>query len=135
MTEEFLDGADIVAGFQEMGCEAVAKRMTTGFFGQASGFDCFLYRLLDAGFMDVMAPKLAALGSCWLGNICGFECLSWAGIDAEQLIGEEVFPLERAAGFGIFSGEGVGEPNPTGSEIEVELMEMLDGLKLLFEVI
>ena len=63
VTEEFLNRADIVTGFQEMGCEAVPKRMTTSWLGEAGGFDCFLYSLLDAGFMNVMAAKLAAFGS------------------------------------------------------------------------
>jgi len=94
VTEEFLNGADIVAGLQEMGCEAVPQRMTTGSFGEAGGFDCFLDGLLDAGFMDVMAPKLAVLGSRWQGNVGGFQCFARAGIDAERLCWEEVLPLE-----------------------------------------
>jgi hypothetical protein len=32
--------------------------MTTGWFGQAGGFDCSLYRLLDAGFMDVLVSLM-----------------------------------------------------------------------------
>lgn len=130
-----MNGANIVTGLEEVGCEAVSQRMTAGWFGKPSCFDGFLDCFLDAGFMDVMAAELSAFGGGWQGNIGGFECFARAGIDAERFGWEEILPLERAAGFGIFSGEGVGEPNPTGSDIEIELMKMLDGAELFIEVI
>jgi hypothetical protein len=35
MSEEFLDGANISSGFQQVGCEAVSERMAGDSFGDA----------------------------------------------------------------------------------------------------
>ena len=62
MSEEFLNGADIVACFQQMSGEAMAEGMTTdGLVGLGSQ-DCLMDRLLKATLVSVMASNLAGSG-------------------------------------------------------------------------
>ena len=56
MTEQFLNGADVVVVLEEMGSEGVPKRVGSNafvYFGKTSRlFD----RLLNSGFVQVMPP-------------------------------------------------------------------------------
>ena len=57
VAEEFLDGADVVAGLKEVGREAVAEAVARGGFGEVGGYDRFVKRPLKDGFVKVMAPR------------------------------------------------------------------------------
>jgi hypothetical protein len=59
MAEQFLHRSDIIAGFQQVGGEAVAVRMTADGFVNLRHFCCLLNRFPNAAFMKVMAPDLS----------------------------------------------------------------------------
>lgn len=59
MAEEFLDGADIVAGFEEMGGEGVAKGVATDGFGDLGELDSGADGALEDLFVEVMAAGFA----------------------------------------------------------------------------
>jgi hypothetical protein len=61
VTEQFLDGSDVVAGFEE-GCgEAVAKGVAGGGLGKAGDADGLPEGALKDGFVKVVASYLAGL--------------------------------------------------------------------------
>jgi hypothetical protein len=66
--EEFLDRADVVAGFEEMRGKTVAKRVAGGGLGQARCADRVAEGSLKDSFMEVVAAALARgwvkIGSC-----------------------------------------------------------------------
>src|SRR5512145_2859877 len=56
VSEEFLDGADVIPSFQEMGCKGVPKRMATSWLGDVCLADSGVHRPLQDQFVDVMPP-------------------------------------------------------------------------------
>ncbi len=52
MSEQLLDGANIVAGFKQVGGKTVAKSMATGSFWYASGINSSLDCVLQVLFVD-----------------------------------------------------------------------------------
>jgi hypothetical protein len=59
VAEEFLDGADIVAGFEEMGGEGVAEGMATDGFGDLGELDGGADGALEDLFIEMMAAGFA----------------------------------------------------------------------------
>jgi hypothetical protein len=59
VAEQFLNGTDIVAGFEEVGGEAVAEGMTAGGFRDAGGADCGGDGALQGVLVDVVSADLA----------------------------------------------------------------------------
>jgi hypothetical protein len=59
MSQKFLDGAHIIAAFQQMRGKAMGKGMTTGRFGNAGRADGELHGILQVLFRNVMTPFLA----------------------------------------------------------------------------
>jgi hypothetical protein len=59
MTEQFLDGANVVIRLQQMAGIAVAQRMCTGPLAQRDLPHCLLDRLLHMGFVQMKAAVLA----------------------------------------------------------------------------
>lgn len=62
MPEEFLDGSDIVAAFQQMCRKGMAKRVTGGALDQTRLPDRPRHRFLQDGLMDMMASLLPGFG-------------------------------------------------------------------------
>ena len=62
MSEEFLDGPDVVPVFKEMGPERMAERMATGGLGEPCFLDRLLHRLLQDGLMEMVSPFEAGTG-------------------------------------------------------------------------
>ncbi len=59
MTELFLHGADIGAGFQQVGGETMTQRVASDVFADLSLKGCKLYRFAHASFIEmVTADKL-----------------------------------------------------------------------------
>jgi len=86
VAEEFLHSADIVAGFQEMGGEAVAEGVGCGRFGDAAGLDRGADSALQIGVVGVVAAGNAA-----------------ARIDAEFGGREDILPAPFAIRIGVFA--------------------------------
>ena len=59
MAEQFLHSPDVIAGFQQMGGEAVPERMTTDGFVDLGHFCRLLNRFSNGAFMEVMSPDLS----------------------------------------------------------------------------
>lgn len=116
MAEEFLDGANIVAGLEKMGGETVAKGVRgDGFvyFGKAgSVFD----GALKHAFVKMMAHGFASLG-----------------IHRALAGGKEVLPARFAVGIGIFPFEGVWEMNLAIAFLQVALVNIFHLLNVGFE--
>ena len=92
VAEEFLDGADAVAGFEEVGGEGVAEDVG----GDAFGHSCALCGVLH-GFLDDAGVQMVAThdaGARVLGDARG---------------GKDVLPAPFAGGVGVFAGQGVGQ--------------------------
>ena len=62
MTEEFLDGADVVAVLEKVGCEGMAEGVTADAFGKVGGsgglFECFL----ESAFVEMVALPSFGVG-------------------------------------------------------------------------
>ena len=105
MAEEFLDGANVLAGLEEVGGEGVAEGVAGDSFGEVEGFCGGADGALEDGFVEVVAAGLAGglveVGSCR---------------------GEGPLPGPFFSGIGVLAGEGAGEFDPAGSLLEVFLM-------------
>jgi len=69
VAEQFLDGADVVAGFEQVGGEAVAQCVAGGRLGDAGGTDGAADGALDAALVQVVAAddarvRVAPEGGC-----------------------------------------------------------------------
>lgn len=60
VSEQFLDGSDIVAAFKQMGGKAVAESMATGRLGNTRGKNGFFYCVLKIFLRDVMTADFSA---------------------------------------------------------------------------
>lgn len=56
MAEQFLHGTDVVAAFEQVGCEGVAQRVDADGLVQSGGFNRALDRTLQAPLIKVMPP-------------------------------------------------------------------------------
>ena len=54
MAEQFLNGANIMASFEQVGGEAMPKRMTNSRFRQFGCFDGLIKRLLNGRLMNMV---------------------------------------------------------------------------------
>ena len=64
VAEQFLDGADVFSGFEQMGGESVAEGVGSDPFGDIRRLDGTTKRLAVAAGMNVMAPEGAGF---WIG--------------------------------------------------------------------
>ena len=60
VAEEFLDGANIIALFQQVRSETVPERVAVGGLGDAAGPDCVFDGVLEVFLVDMVAAFLAA---------------------------------------------------------------------------
>ena len=94
MSEEFLNGADVVAAFEEVRGKRVAKRVTAGWLGKANGKGSVPHGPLQRGLMKVVAVADASLP-----------------IDVASRCREEPLPWPLTAGVRELAIEGVGKAN------------------------
>ncbi len=112
VAQEFLDGADVVAGFEEVGGEAVAEGVGCGHFGDSGLEEGGVEGFLDDGGVKVMAAFLLGVA-----------------IVPEVFLGEEPLPFDFGVGVGVFVVEGVGQADGAYAVGEVDLVlefEFLD---------
>jgi hypothetical protein len=91
VSEELLDGADVVALLQKVGRKRMAQGVGSGVFGDASGTDGGFDRTLDDGLMQVVPPPI-----------------SGSAIDIVTGRWEDPLPRPVAPGGGVFSVQRVG---------------------------
>lgn len=91
VAEEFLNGADVVAGFQEMGGKGVAECMWRDAFVKTSLFCSSAHGFLQAAFVSVVTSEVAS-----------------ARVRGESWSGEEPLPGPFMGGVGVFSVYRVG---------------------------
>ena len=102
MAEKVLNGPDVDAAFEEVGCEAVAKGVAGGGFVKAGLARGLLELALHRSIMKMVSGNPA--GSRVRTKCCG---------------GEEKLPWPFAGGVGVFSHEGFGQVGVTASAREV----------------
>lgn len=134
VAEEFLDGADILAGFEQVSGEAMSEGVAGNFFHDTGTFCGGFNSGLDGVFVDMVSAELSTvrMGDELSGVI--FVGFAGVGVDGQVGSGEEVLPAEFSSGEGPFDGEGVGEPYPTSSDEQILLVQLGDELDLELEI-
>lgn len=92
VSEEFLDGADVLMIFEEMGGEAVPERMRGGGLGDPRGMESGLHRALDHVVSLMMPPDDAR-----------------ARVGGESVCWKDPEPRPLLSGIGVFEFQGVGK--------------------------
>jgi len=116
VAQEFLDGADAVAGFEEVGGEGVAEDVGRDAFGHVCTPGRLPHGFLEAAFIGVMAPHSAR-----------------SGIDREAGGGKDVLPAPFAGGVGVFAGQGVGQENVAATFCQIVLVHFFDHQQMCTE--
>lgn len=62
VSQEFLNGPDVMTVFQEVGCEGMAEGVAGDAFGKAGLDGGQFHGALDGGFVEVVAAALAGFG-------------------------------------------------------------------------
>ncbi len=106
----------------------MAEGVTGDTLFDASRFGGACDCLLHAVFVDVMAAELVGLIDQLSIDFAGL------GISAEMLGWEEVLPGEAATRGGVFSVEGVWQPDPAGAGLHVAVVLRFDEFKLFVEM-
>ena len=109
VSEEILDGADVVAGFEQVGGERMAQRVAGGAFGQAGGSGGAGHGALQAGGAEVMPGEAAG-----------------ARIASEAAGGEDELPAPVGGRVEGLLGESVGQGDGAQAEFEVGLVQLAD---------
>lgn len=124
VSEEFLHGADVVVGLQEVGGEGVPKGVATDGLGDSGEPGGGANGFLQAAFVGVVAVELGLILrlSCTAGRwgCCG------AGVGGEVFGGENILPGPFAGGVGVFLGKRIGQVDGAVSVFEVLLVDLLD---------
>jgi hypothetical protein len=113
VTEEFLDGADVVAVLQKMGGEGVTEGVTTdalGDFGGANG--------LVEGFLDTAGMEGVTVG----------EGMAIVFFDSKG--GKDKLPAPIPASVRVFFGEGMGEGDLAMTARSILFVEALDDAEM-----
>jgi hypothetical protein len=116
MAEEFLDGADIVAGFEQVGGEGVTEGVATDGLGYAGNAGRPADFLLQAGYIRVMTAEDAR-----------------ARIDREPVRGKDVLPLPLAGGGGILALKGIRQVDAAGSERTIGIEHTADTPQMILQ--
>src|SRR5206468_7829144 len=104
VTEELLDGPDVVVILEQVGREGVSESVARGELGNARGTDGVLHGALANGFVEMMAATLA-------GETVHVEPCGW----------KDPLPRPFAPGMRILPQEGSGSLDPAGPATEIGL--------------
>jgi len=116
VTEEFLDGADVVAVLEEVGGKGVAEGVGGDGFLEACGFSGGANGFLEDAFVYVVAHGFAG-----------------GGVHREGDGGEEVLPGKFFGSVGVFPDQGVGQVDFAAAFSEILLMDEGDDFDLFLE--
>ncbi len=128
VAQQFLDGADIGAGFQQVGGERVPQGVAGDAFVDAAAVGGALDGLLNRVFVDVVSSPLVPLVDQLTVDFAG------SGVAAQTVGGKQVLPMEGSRGVGVLAVKGVGHPDPAGPGGDVPLVLVAHCLLLLLEV-
>ena len=129
VAEQFLDGSDVDAVFEQMGGEAMSQTVAAGSFCDAGLADGFGDGALYGCFVNMVSSELLSLfvGTVAIGGFAGSR------VTADFVGRKDVLPSERSAGGGIFVLHGVGEPDPAGAGGQIAGVLLSDEFDLSFE--
>jgi hypothetical protein len=114
VAEKFLDGADIIAAFEQMRSETVPESVAAGGLGNAAGADRVFHGVLQILFMNVVAAGFGA-----------------ARIDGGLVGRKDILPGPFAGSLRIFALKrpaGKRRPRPGRGPADEVLSHALDGL-------
>ena len=118
MSQQFLYGANIVIGLQQMRGKGVSQGVTSNSFIEVTGRRCPLYGFLQGTFVQVVPTDSAA-----------------TGVYGQSARGKQKLPLQFIPCIRVFAREGAGQANLTMSGFEIMNMYFANSLDLLVEVI
>ncbi len=116
VAEQFLDGADVVPGHQEVGGKRVAHGMAAGSFGNARSADGLFDGLLDNRWVQVVAAN--GVGP---------------GVSAARASGEDVLPAPVGGGIRVLARQGRREVDPAEAVGDVLIVEIADVVEVVLE--
>ena len=116
VAQEFLDGADIVAAFQQMGGKGVAEGVAAGPLCDAGEHDGVFDGTLDYGFVHVVAAFLPG-----------------RAVAPAASLGEEPLPAPVAGGVGVLLCNGTGQQYVAPAFGQVFFVECFHQLQVFFE--
>ena len=105
VTEELLDGPDVVVVLEQVGGKGVSEGVARGELGNARGTDGVLHRALENGFVEMVAAALPG-----------------ETIHVESRGGEDSLPRPFPTGVRVLPQEGSGQLDPAGTAPEVGLV-------------
>ncbi len=114
MPEEFLDGADVIPGFKEMGRKGVPKAMATGWLGDACLADSGVHGPLQDQFVDMVPPDDAC-----------------ARVARHLGRRKDLLPHPLVIGMRVFALQRVREVDASTACIEILCVEVLDVQQML----
>ena len=109
VAQELLDGADVVAVLEQVGGEAVAKRVWGDGLGDVGSSGGLAHGPLDQGLVDMVATGLAGSG---VAVVAGG--------------GEYPLPPPLGGSAGIFRPQGIRQGDPAGAFEQVDAMDLAD---------
>jgi hypothetical protein len=116
VAEQFLHGADIVAGFEQVSGEGMAEGMAADGLGDAGGAGRTADLLLQIGFIGVMAAEKAR-----------------ARIDREAIRREDILPKPIPRGGRVLAFEGVRQENAGDIPVEIGFKNPADAFQMGLE--
>jgi hypothetical protein len=116
VSEEFLNGANIVTAFKEVGGKAMSKRMAAGGLGKASGANGFLDRVLQILFASVVASSISA-----------------PRVYGQVVRRKNVLPSPLSGGARVFSVQGRGKVNGATPPTQILSVQFLDSCQMGLE--
>ena len=116
VSEESLDGSDIVTAFQQMGGEAMPESMAAGCLGNTGGKNGFFYCVLKIFLRDVMTADFSA-----------------ARVERGLGRWEDVLPDPGTLGIWIFTAQCGWEVDFATSASEIALVQLLDPCEVGFQ--
>ena len=116
VAEELLDGADVVAGFEQMGGKTVAQGVAGGGFRDACFQNGSAEGALGHGFVKVVAAVLAG-----------------GAVTVLARSGEHPLPRPRLGAAGVLFAQRAGQCDAAGATREVGFVELACGSELFSE--
>ena len=116
MSKEFLDGADVIAGREQVSSKAMAESVAG---------NMLIYGCQPCGFFDCYLKGSPA------EMVAPYE--HGSGVDGDVLGGEDILPDPFGAGVGVFPIEGEGQVDLSASVLQILLVDHLDTLKVALE--
>jgi len=116
MAEQFLDGTDVVALFEEVGSEGMSEGVAACVLGAAGAIDGDFDCALKDGWIDMVSEHFTGID-----------------VDAESGGGEDELPAPFSGGIGVFDSEGIGEGDAGVAFEHIAFIELVNSFEVSFE--